>query len=269
LVYAPQESFCDLEYLADRQRVLWQEIATKFTPLAHAVVSVSDELAQVEKLENGARNVRVIHNMPDTSTEVSSIDIKSALGISALEKLAVVVGNVVSNRGVEIAIEGIARNPDWKLAVVGGGSDEYIAKLRNFAQSIGVAKRVFFTGAIPRTQLTAYLETADLNLIPALPTVGRNHELSMPNKLFDGLSAGLPVLAVSGMALAAFVEREKLGATYTGDDYDELAKKLDEAQNFGVAARTRRHEFVWLANDEIVGETIDVAIAQHAKDSEH
>jgi glycosyltransferase involved in cell wall biosynthesis len=269
LVYAPQESFCDLEYLDTRQLELWRETGRRFTPRAHSVVSVSAELAEIEKAENGARNLHVIHSMPDTSTEEPCKDIKSHLGLAQSDQLAVVVGNVVSNRGVEIAIRGIAQTQDWHLAVVGGGSEAYLAELTQQARDHGVAHRVHFTGAIPRTCLTAFLESADLNLIPALPTVGRNHELSMPNKLFDGLSAGLPVLAVAGMALTNFVVREGIGTSYEGDNYEQLANKLSQVAKLKPAAHARRSEFVWLANDELVEQVIHTAVEQHAADSQN
>ena len=77
---------------------------------------------------------------------------------------------------------------------------------------------------------------------------GAHLDTVLPNKLFEYLACGLPVLTLPHKALAAFVEEHGVGLVL--DTVDELAERLDEVDV--PALRTRvadtRHRFTMGAN---------------------
>jgi glycosyltransferase involved in cell wall biosynthesis len=74
----------------------------------------------------------------------------------------------VERKGIDTAIEALARLPGVELVIAGGperallGEDAEYRRLRDIAQARGVAGRVVFTGAVPRTQVPALIRSADV-----------------------------------------------------------------------------------------------------------
>lgn len=81
-----------------------------------------------------------------------------------------VLGRMVPRKGIDTAIEAVARLPGTELVVAGGrdraelpGDPEY-QRLCGIAADHGVADRVIFTGAVPRPAAPALVRSADLVL---------------------------------------------------------------------------------------------------------
>ncbi len=76
------------------------------------------------------------------------------------------VGRLDPRKGVDVAIETLARLPEEAtLRVVGTGDDDYVAGLHALAQRLGVADRVTFA-AVPREQVAAEYAAADALVFP-------------------------------------------------------------------------------------------------------
>jgi glycosyltransferase involved in cell wall biosynthesis len=74
--------------------------------------------------------------------------------------------------------------------------------------------------------LVAGLRGFDVGLIIDRP-VTRNNALSLPNKLFEYMMAGLAVVAPALESLGPFVERERVGLTFPPGDVVAMAAALD------------------------------------------
>ena len=78
------------------------------------------------------------------------------------------LGRLVERKGIDTAIEALARLPGVELVIAGGperdqlGGDAEYRRLRDIAQAHGVAGQVVFTGAVPRAQVPALIRSADV-----------------------------------------------------------------------------------------------------------
>jgi glycosyltransferase involved in cell wall biosynthesis len=103
-------------------------------------------------------------------------------------RTALFVGRLIPWKGGAIAIEAIARAPDWRLVVLGDGPDR--RRLERLARRRGVAERVEFRGWQPREEVWRVMrEEADVLLFPIL------HDES-PLTVAEALALGLPVLCL-------------------------------------------------------------------------
>jgi glycosyltransferase involved in cell wall biosynthesis len=120
-------------------------------------------------------------------------------GLSATTRIALAVGAIVPNRGIEQACEAIGMVDDAVLVVVGDG--EAKAQTTAWAQTLGHARRIRFLDAVPPDELPHLTAAADVAVMPIQPST-LNHRLTTPTRLFDALGAGLPVVAsdLPGMA---------------------------------------------------------------------
>ncbi|MFI8962565.1 glycosyltransferase [Streptomyces sp. NPDC053493] len=83
------------------------------------------------------------------------------------------LGRLVARKGAAVSVAALVRLPDAELVVAGGpppgdlAADPEVRRLRTFAEELGVADRVFFTGAVPRPVVPALIRSADVVLCPA------------------------------------------------------------------------------------------------------
>jgi glycosyltransferase involved in cell wall biosynthesis len=103
-------------------------------------------------------------------------------------RTALFVGRLIPWKGGAIAIEAIARAPDWRLVVLGDGPDR--RRLERLAHRLGVAERVEFRGWQPREEVWRVMrEEADVLLFPSV-----HDEAGWV--VVEALSQGLPVLCL-------------------------------------------------------------------------
>jgi teichuronic acid biosynthesis glycosyltransferase TuaC len=110
---------------------------------------------------------------------------RAALNLPA-GRIALSVGYLIERKGHHLAIEAMAKLPDWTLVIAGDG--EMAPELRALAARLGVAARVRFVGAVPQSELANYYSAADV-LILASSREG------MANVLLESLACGTPVVA--------------------------------------------------------------------------
>lgn len=141
----------------------------------------------------------------------------------------VYTGIVTRGRGLSTvlrALEELGRRwPDKadgvSLTVVGDGT--YLEALRELAASLGLDGRVRFVGWVDPEEIPAHLEAADVGLIPHVVSDFWNH--TVPNKLFDYMSRGLPVATTPCRPVRRIVEREGCGVVVP-EDPSEMAAAL-------------------------------------------
>ncbi len=82
-------------------------------------------------------------------------------------RTALFAGRLLPWKGVDLAIEAVARLPDWRLLICGDGPDD--ARLRDVASRAGVQDRTVFNGWLRREDLLRMMrEEAGVFLFPSL-----------------------------------------------------------------------------------------------------
>jgi glycosyltransferase involved in cell wall biosynthesis len=139
----------------------------------------------------------------------------------------VYVGALTTRRGLEQAIEALPTAPGLTLRFLGPGAAPYRRLLRELAEQHGVTERLELSPPVaPHEVVTAIAPaTAGLALIQPTP---RSYALSLPNKLFEYIAAGLPVLASDAPTIRSFVEGNGVGLTTAPEDPTGIARAMLE-----------------------------------------
>ncbi len=171
---------------------------------------------------------KVILNCPILDTREKEIEtIRDQVNIQG--KILVYHGKVSDERGIDTLVKSL-EFLDQEIHIVilceehSHWTDHLISISREISKRVPTAeKRLHFLPYVPAEDLPIYLSTADIAVIPLLPT--ENHEVAMPNKLFESMQARLPILSSDREALASYIKENRIGAIYKDNDPIELAKQ--------------------------------------------
>ena len=180
--------------------------------------------------------------------------LRAAAGIAADRPVVLYTGGFLHDRGLELLADaflepplqggadagGAGTGPGAALVFLGFGPLE--GELRRRAADPRWAGRLFVLPPVEPGLLLDWTRGGDVGVIAFLP-VNRNNELASPNKLFEYLMAGVPVVASDLPVMAAIVRETGTGATFRPGHARSLAEALAGILALGpverAALRTR------------------------------
>lgn len=127
----------------------------------------------------------------------------------------------------------VANKLKSRLLFCGAGDGE--TEVRSLAAGL---RGVEFLGWIDRVGLSSVLGRAALGAAPY--HVRSDFSLSLPNKLSEYLSYGVPILAPRFGEIERLVERHGVGSLYRAGDVGDCAAAIDRALSLEVANRSER-----------------------------
>ncbi|HZC31630.1 MAG TPA: glycosyltransferase [Gaiellaceae bacterium] len=212
-------------------------IATEslFVRLADAMTTVSPGCAEVMARRYRIPPPVVVRNVPERPTRHEAPRPHDP-------PVAVYVGVLAPGRGIEQAVEALAAVPNLRLRLIGPASQGFATQVAQHAEARGVANRVETRPPVDPDRVPAAIADAAMGLVLIQPT-SLSHRLSLPNKLFEYVVAGLPVVASDLPVMGPLVRDEGIGEVVPPADVDALAAAMqrlaDPARNSAARERVR------------------------------
>ena len=172
--------------------------------------------------------VFVFHSVPipaQMRTEAADL---AKWGIDTNDVLVVYLGDMDFMRGIPVVIRAAAhlkrQGARTHFLLMGDhGRNSEVAEL---VHQLGLESEVTLTGHIPFHDGLAYIASADVGLVPYLRC--EHADTTIPNKLFDYMYYGKPVVVSDARPLARIVRNHDCGLVFrSGDDVD-LARQLQK-----------------------------------------
>jgi glycosyltransferase involved in cell wall biosynthesis len=188
----------------------------------------------------------VVRNVPERPAQ-QPVEVE---GLRAGEPpVAVHVGTLGPNRGIEQLIEALALIPELRLRLMGRGSDEYRAHLEHLATEAEVAGRIEFRPPVEPAAVAEVIAGADIGILLTQPTC-LNNIRSLPNKLFEYAAAGLPIVASDLPEITAIVRDEGIGEVVPPSDVEAIARAMQRLADpdRNAERRQRVREFAQRVN---------------------
>ena len=116
---------------------------------------------------------------------------RKSLPIPKNEKIIIYQGVIAPERGIDVLIEAFKKLDHGTLILMGSGS--YKDKLKDDLNHWHQKRRIFILDPVPWAELYRFTASADIG-ISLVQNIGLNHYTMLSNKLFEYLTAGLPVI---------------------------------------------------------------------------
>ena len=167
------------------------------------------------------------------------------------------VGILLGDRGVAEAVEAMARVvervPTAALVVVGDGRDA--PRIHATVARLGLERHVALLGWREHATLAGYYAHSHIGLLPFRD--GSHVRITLANKLFDYMAAGLPVVATDLPPMRRILDEVQAGVTFPPGDIPALADRIvalleneSERQRLGAnGARAVRLKYRWTVDE--------------------
>jgi glycosyltransferase involved in cell wall biosynthesis len=200
-------------------------------------VTVSDTIADELVRRYGCPRPVVVANCPPLRDPPEPDGrLRRALGAADGTRVVLYQGTFpASGAGQEDLVDAAARLPDdVRIAFLGWGFGQTMLERR--ARERGVADRVAFLPPVPPDELPHWIADADLAAVPNRP-VNLSNLLALPNKLFETMMAGVPVVAADTPEVRRVLETYPAGVLYEMGDVGGLADRVLEVLAAGEEGR--------------------------------
>jgi glycosyltransferase involved in cell wall biosynthesis len=248
LVYDTHELFCEVPELQQNpaKRRIWKRLEQFIFPKLNDVFTVNDSIAGIYAAEYG-KKLHVLRNVPRKAKGLPASS-RSQLGLPEGKKLILMQGAGINiQRGAEEAVEAMAFVPNAILLILGNG--DVIPALKETVRIQNLGDKVLFLPRMPFQDLRKYTLLADIGLSLDKDT-NLNYRYSLPNKIFDYIHAGVPVLASDLPEVKKIIEGYGVGRISKGHEPKQLAALLNEMLSDTTQMK------VWKENTKLAAEKL-------------
>ena len=244
LVYDSHEYFTEVPELLERPntRSFWLSIEEFVFPRLNPVITVNEELARIYQ-ERYRVPVEVIRNVPELIPGKN--DVENSRGFRENHTL-IYQGALNMGRGIELMIDSMPLLDDCTLILAGEG--DISAALKTRVESKGLTDRILFKGRLDPKVLRDLTRTADLGL-SLEEDLGLNYRYALPNKIFDYIHAGIPVVVSDLPVMGGFVREHKVGEILSDRSPEALARRVREVlskrETYSPCLNAAALEFNW------------------------
>jgi len=215
--------------------------------------SIAQEMARRYQISGPVTLLNAIDPPAEFDPDARYNLLREKLNLPNERRILLFQGGFAPHRNLEQLVAAMrhVKIPDVDLVMMGPG--DFAEKLKQSAASSGLLdKRIYFLPAVPQSELLQHSASADIGIIP-YPHVDLNSLYCTPNKLFEFIAAGLPMLANDSPELNRFVTKQGFGITRPMNNPKAIAAAIDNAftsPDYPVwrsHLRKNRHAFAWNA----------------------
>ncbi|MCD4772464.1 MAG: glycosyltransferase [Bacteroidales bacterium] len=257
IIYDSHEYFTETPELVNRKFVqnVWKKIEAYIFPKLKDIFTVNQSIAKLFKDKYGV-DVKVVRNIPPTPKNIST-KTKKELGLPENKKIVLLQGSGINvQRGAEELVQAMQFVDNAILLIIGGG--DIINVLKNMVKDLEIQEKVIFIPRLPFDKLFNYTVHADLGVTIDKDT-NINYRYSLPNKLFDYIHAGVPVLASRLTEIQKIIKEYDIGEMIDNHKAEHIAKKItdileneEKLHNYKENTKFAAKELCWENEEQVL-----------------
>jgi glycosyltransferase involved in cell wall biosynthesis len=226
LIYDSHELFCEVpEFINSRfKRNVWLALEGWIVPKLKVCITVNESIAGFFEKKYSVK-FNAVRNISDSVNNFTP-KTKPELNLPAGKKIIILQGAGINiDRGAEELIDAMAFVENAVLLIIGGGDVWPLLKHKITTQNL--TDKIILINKIPKSELAHYTHNSDLGLSIDKNT-NLNYFYSLPNKIFDYINAGVPILASRLPEIENIIRTYNVGDFINDHNPENMAVKLNE-----------------------------------------
>lgn len=244
------------------RKVGWVE--RRFIRKAEAVLVVSPSIEKAYRERYGRFGLKGIHlvrNVPNRAvrtSEPSNSPMRQQLGLKENDFLALYQGKLTWNRGVEELLEMAPHLEEFEIHLAFMGYGELAEKVMATATK---NTHVHFIPAVAYADILTYTADADVGLVSVKPTC-LSYLYCLPNKLFECIQAGVPVLVNELPDCEEILQRYSIGKSVSGLKPQDWLNALVEVKTSKINWKMEARSGFLQAQEDLNWETESLTLVR-------
>ena len=256
LVYDSHEYFTESVYKKSSKKI-WKILEKALFPRLKNVITVNHSIKSVYENKYHVP-VTVVRNVP-YKFEKGKVMHRPVLPVN--RKVLVMQGmGLNEHRGAEEAVLMMQFLPgDFLLYFIGAGT--ILNKLQQMVKDLRLESKIIFIGILPYQQMMEYTRQSFLGLVFEKIDYSDEHRFALPNRFFDYIHAGIPVLSSKATEIKLIIEKYQVGDFIDNFEPERMAAKIiDIARNSEVYDFWKQN--TGIASDELKWENEEKVLIQ-------
>jgi len=245
LVYDAHELATEMAGLDGLRQRLARHAEHRLMPRVDALITVSPSIVQWYAERYRGLDITLVRNIPNRpQASAAAYPWRRQLNVADDARLFIYVGNLAPGRGISFLLD-VFQRPDCRhhLLFMGGGA---LAPAIEAAQA--TCPRIHLHAPVPLNEVVPRVAGADIGL-SLVEDVCLSYRYSLPNKLFECLQGGVPVMVNDLPDQSAIVRETGAGWIFTqaADEFAAVLDSIDDSdfQRKRAAARQTAGTLDW------------------------
>ncbi len=250
LIYDSHELFCDVPELlhSPLKRKVWQKLESFIVPKLNYCITVNESIAQIlsNKFQVSFLSIRNIPQAPVSFQAKSRLE----LGLPMNKKILLMQGAGLNmDRGVEELIEAMKFVDNAYLLIIGSGDNW--SHFQDLSTRLNLNSKVQFIPKLKKSELLHFTYNADLGFSLDKNT-SANYRYSLPNKIFDYIHCGVPILASRLPEVEKIIDKYQVGEFIDSHDPKHIADRIlsvlsdDKMSIYKFNTKAAANELSWV-----------------------
>ena len=227
IVYDSHEYFTGVPEIQNKKLVkkVWLTIEQFIFPKLKHIITVNQSIAQLYKEEYN-KDLQILRNVPN---KFNTLKLKSKSELNIVEDKDIIItqgAGININRGIEELVEAMQYLNNVHLFIIGDG--DVIPQLKKRVLELKLENSVIFKGKMPYQEMMQYTQHAKLGITIDKDT-NTNYKYSLPNKLFDFIHAGIPILASKIIEVHKIIKKYQIGLFINNHEPIHIANQIKYA----------------------------------------
>jgi glycosyltransferase involved in cell wall biosynthesis len=219
----------ELRLTSPRLRTLCTRLLRKMILRCAGVITVSPPIAREIRRQYHAFQVALVRNMLAYRPYTPSNRLRQHLDLPPHIRIALYQGNIQADRHPALLVQAARLlDPQNVIVLMGKGIGSTVADLEALIAQEGVGERIKIIPPVPYEEMLSWTTSADVGLIIYAPDHSPNVRMCLPNKLFEYLMAGLPILATPLDAIAEVLTTYTVGHIVESLEPEKIAAALND-----------------------------------------
>lgn len=207
VVYDCHELETETFLLSGFRKVLAKKVEKNLIKYVDLVVVVSENIELWYKKEYGIKNIITVKNSPYRKTIKKTNKLRTVFNLSDDIKILIYVGGIIRGRGVEELLECFKDLQENNLVIIFIGYGELVNDVQEYQNKYS---NIFYHPAVESLKVTEYASSADFG-IAYIKNGCLNDQFCLPNKLFECLFSGIPMLVSDVPDMAKLINEYSVG----------------------------------------------------------